>query len=470
MTDRATLTASYLDEVKRRGHSATDLLDVMPRTGMLWALNALRYIPRPLFLGHAESEQLNSDLQHIRAAMASLPSLLYDGNVEAFGTAAGLTSAQAAAVRRTRAETVTEWVRADMYPDATGLRLLEFNMGSGIAGSDNSELCRAVLRYPLLREFARDHRLGYVDTVREQLRLIFAETGRKPGSYPMIALVDWPKHFEAIGSFLHKISRRWRNQGLDAHACHLGQLKVSDGRVRLRGRPVDIIFRIFLLEHLLQPDGPELMNPVLDAVARGEVAMFTSLDGELYGSKVPLAMLSECANRHLFSPAQLGAFDRVLPWTRLVRPGPVTLSDGAVVDLEEYALSHAEDLVLKPALLHGGAGVLPGWHPDTTEQLWRDRLREAMGTPHVIQQRVRVEPELCPGDVGELVPWETTWGVFTFASGYGGVYGRAFQSREGLAVARTGTGLRIGCCLVEQPVPGQAGPAPPGGGPRSSQD
>ena len=138
---------------------------------------------------------------------------------------------------------------------------------------------------------------------------------------------------------------------------------MSNGRVRLRGRPVDIIFRIFLIEHLLEPEGPALMEPLIDATRRGQVAMFTPLDAELYGSKIPLAMLSDHANRHLFSPEQQAAFDRILPWTRVLRPGPVTLEDGRTVDLSDYAAGHQHDLVLKPALLHGGIGVLPGWLP-----------------------------------------------------------------------------------------------------------
>lgn len=453
MTDRATLTDRYLAEVARRGEAAGDLLAAMPETGMLATKYQKRYLPRPLFLGEAEADQVNGDLQHIRAAMASLPDLLYDGDLAAFARAAGLTDIQASAALRTRAEQVTEWVRADMYPDASGLRLLEFNMGSGVAGSDAGEICRAMLRYPLLREFAREHRLSYVDTMQEQIRLIFSESGFKPDSYPMIALVDWPDHFEVIGAFLHKVARRWRGTGLDAHACHIGQLKVANGRVWLRGRPVDIIFRIFLSEHLLQPGAPEVMDPVLDAAARGEVAIFTPIDGELYGSKMPLAMVSDHANRHLFSAAQLAAFDRVLPWTRMVRPGPVTLEDGSTVDLLDYALGHAGDLVLKPALLHGGAGVLPGWHPGTTEQMWRDRLAEAMGGPYVLQRRIRVIPEMCPGADGQPVGWEATWGVFTFPAGFGGVFARAFPAQTQQAVARVGTGLHIGCCLVEQPSP-----------------
>ncbi len=456
MTNRATLTTSYLDEVARRGATADDLLAAIRADDSLAALYRRQYLSRPLFLGHAESEQLNADLQHVRTALVSLPDLLYGGDLAAFGQAAGLTDLQAAAVLRTRAQNATHWGRADMYWESDGLRLLEFNLGSGAGGSDNADMCQALLQHPLLREFARAHRLDYPDTMHEQISRIFSECGFEPGSFPMIALVDWPDSFKSLSSYLHKISRRWRTLGLDAHPCHLGELKAGGGRVTLHGRPVDIIFRIFLIEHLLEPDGPALINPVIDAVARGEVAMFTPLDADLYGSKAPLAMLSDHANRHLFTRAQQAAFDRILPWTRMVRPGPVTLEDGRTADLLEYAASDADNLVLKPGLMHGGAGVQPGWRSDISPQQWRDLLSSAMDRPYVLQRRIRPTPELCPGEHGEPTPWLVVWGVFTSPAGYRGVLARGVPDQVGsdlvvnLAASREAA---VGSCLVSRPEP-----------------
>jgi hypothetical protein len=453
MTDRATLTAAYLAEVARHATTASELLAVMPKTGLLAAGSGGRYLSRPLFIGQAESEQLNADLQHVRAALVSLPGRLHGGDLAAFAQAAGMTRAQISAVLRSRAANVTQLARADLYPQADGLRLLEFNMGSAVDGIENAEICRAMLRHPLLREFAREHRLYCVDTFGEHIRMIFGETGFSPGSFPMVAVADWPDHFTRIRTFLHAVARRWRSRGLDAHACHIGQLKVSRGRVWLRGRPVDIIFRIFLTEHLLEPGGTELMDPVLDAVARGQVAMFTPLDAELYGSKAALAMLSDERNRHLFSPAELASFDRILPWTRMVRPGPVTLEDGRVVDLVDYATGHQRDLVLKPALLGGGRGVLLGSDRQCSPQRWRAQLAVAAGGPYVIQRRVRPVPELFPGDRGELVPWVVTWGVFTLTCGHGGIYTRAVTAQSQVGTINRHSGAYVGGGLSAGPWP-----------------
>jgi hypothetical protein len=460
MPDRITLTERYLEEMARCGATGKDLLGFVTPTGLR---AGRKFLSRPLFIGHAEAERLNADLQHIRSALVSLPDRLYDGDLVRFGRAVGMTDGQVRAVVRSRAgqvNQVTQLARPDMYAEATGLRLLEFNMGSAADGLTTGDICRAMLRHPLLKEFGRTYQLHYPDTFRQHLDLIFTETGFAPGSNPVVAVVEWPERYPRSKRVLQLVARRWRTVGLDAHACHIGQLTMNRGRVWLRGRPVDIIFRIFLAEHLLTPEGHDLMDPVLDAVARGEVALFTPLDAEMFGSKVPLAMLSDQANRHLFSPTELAAIDRVLPWTRMVRPGPVTLEDGHTVDLYDYAVSHAADLVLKPALLHGGRGVVPGWAPETTEAVWRDQLTKAMGGPYVLQRRIRPDPELCPGDDGEPVPWVVTWGVFTFPAGYGGVYARAFPVDSPHEITTAGRHLTFGCAVTGGPdavgaVPGR---------------
>ena len=67
-------------------------------------------------------------------------------------------------------------------------------------------------------------------------------------------------------------------------------------------------------------------------------------------------MLSDGANRHLFSARGTGQLRWNMPWTRMLRPGPVTLEDGRQFDLLDYAVEHAGDLVIKPTGSCGGEG------------------------------------------------------------------------------------------------------------------
>jgi hypothetical protein len=453
---RAALTASYLEAVRERGARPGELVgDLAESQAVL--LNSfypgIQYLSRPLFVGHQEASSLHADVETVRSALVSLPDRLYDGDFIAFARAAGAEGYEITAAAASRSSPVSPQARTDLYEDDSGFRLMEFNMGSALGGMENADLCRAMLRHPLLAEFAAAHRLGYVDTMREQVTNLRTATGFAPGSSPVVAVADWPSSYaRRLGPYMHKLARRWRELGLDAHGCHLGELEVRGGRVWLAGRAVDVISRMFLLEYLLEPGAAELMEPVLGAAARGGVAMFTPLDSEVFGSKAALAMLSDERNRHLFTPAELASIDRILPWTRAVRPGPVTLEDGQRTDLLDYALGHAGDLVLKPALRYGGQDVLPGWHHQTTPGLWRDRLEKALDGPFVLQRRIRPVPELFPGDPGrEAVPWIVAWGLYTGASGFGGIIIRAGAVESGLAVLNVSSGAHVGCCLSTGP-------------------
>ncbi len=449
--DRAALTAAYLDEVRRQGATAAELTgDIAQSATVLLNLfyPGMPYLSRPLLCGQAEIGQLYADVEALRTLLVSLPDRLYGGDLARFARAAGASGYELEAIVASRSDSVSPQTRADLYPQAGGFSVMEYNMGSALGGMENADICRAMLAHPVLANFAEAHGLGYVDTMREQVTNLRAATGFGPGTAPVVAVTDWPSSYASrLGPYMHQLAERWREFGLDAHGCHIGQLEMRGGRVWLGGRAVDVISRMFLLDFLQEPGAAELMDPVLGAARRGEVVMFTPLDSELLGSKAALAMVSDERNRPDFSAAELALVQRLVPWTRMVRPGPVTGPDGRMADLFDYAVGHREKLVLKPNLRYGGQDVLPGWQAQTTPQLWRDQLSQAMNGPFVLQRRIEPEPELFPGADGEPVPWIVAWGVYTGTSGFGGIITRAGTVASGLAVLNVSSGAHIGCCL-----------------------
>ena len=448
---RAELTARYLEEVRRQGARASELRGTMPESGLLNGFYFGRYLSRPLFIGHAERDQLHAHLENLRTALISLPDLLFGGDLGAFARAAGAAPVQVSAILRSRSAPVTRQTRGDLYATEAGFRLMEFNMGSALGGMEIADMCRALLAHPVLAGFAKAHNLSYVDTMREQVNDMFVECGFAPDSFPVVAVTDWPSSYRnKLGPYMHLLAERWRELGLDAHACHAGELAARNGRVWLRDRPVDIVARMFLIEYLLEsPEAAALMDPVLDAEARGEVRTFTPFDSELFGSKGALAMVSDAGNRHLFTAAEQASLDAILPWTRMVAPGPATLADGRTVDLLDYAAGHADDLVLKPTMRYGGQDVVAGWH--ASPAAWRQHLARASGGPYVIQRRIRPVPELFPDENGDLVPWVTLWGPFTVVNGHGGIFARGATVDSDTPVVNVFSGASVGCCLSTEP-------------------
>ncbi|HLX50155.1 MAG TPA: hypothetical protein VKS82_17650 [Streptosporangiaceae bacterium] len=455
-----TLTSRYLERV--RGIPGSELIGSLPQSELLNGLYHGRYLSRPVFLDHGERARLHADLENLRGALVSLPGRLFGGDVGAFASAMGMTGYQREAIEREvrarlgRGIAASQLTRVDMYRGTTGFQVLEFNMGSAVGGLDNPDICRALLQHPVLAAFAAENGLGFTDTTSGMIDTIFTETGLERGSFPVVALANWPGlHMD---TYMRHVTQRWRGLGLDAHPCHVGELSVRCGGVWLDGRRVDVIYRMFATAELRKPGASALMTPLLDAAERGDVVLFTPLASEMLGSKAALAMVSGDRNGHLFSAAERASIAAIVPWTRLIRPEDTILPDGASGDLVRYVIEHQADLVLKPAMLHAGLGVLLGWHPDTTPRLWRDRvLAAAAAGDHVVQRGIRPVPELFPGDDGQPVPWIVLWGAFTAASAtggtgsvHGGLYTRAVRADGQTKLITRDSGAFVGCCLVAE--------------------
>ena len=405
-----------------------------------------KVLTRPGLLERAQVQRLGADLETLYQCVTSLPARLFGGDLGAFALATGVPKQQVGAVVRGRGSTPSRLSRADLYLDDTGFRLMEFNMSAALGGIDTVGLMRTMLSHPFMATFAAEHNLGYVDTMIEVAETLRAECGFPAGTKPFVAFCDWPASFAQIEPELHKNAASLTRLGMESIACHLGQLRVDDNfDVWLGEHHVDVIYRVFLMEDLLDPSGPALIEPVLSAAERGKVRIFSPMDAELYGSKGALALLSDEANRGLFSPAELDTLDRLLPWTRMVRPGPVTV-DGRSVPLEQYAIEAREELILKPVMLHGGAGVIPGWQTEPPE--WASLVNEAMGQESVLQRRIYPHTELFPSDDGP-VEHLLVWGAFLGTRGYAGMYLRGRPAEGGAAVLNVATGAIGSCCFHE---------------------
>lgn len=447
---RELLTRSYLDHVARAGMPADALvrrarqatrLDAVTRGG--------ECLTRPAFLDRGSLVSLEQDIVNLFTALTSLPQRLFGGDLGAFAGAVGLTPTQVAGLLRTATGAAPTWLgRVDLFHDGTAFRTLEVNVGSTIGGLDNAVLNQAFLTHPGLAEFVAANDLCYVDTMAALAALLKAECGVPPDVTPFVAAVDTPASFAQLAPALRLASDMLAGHGLDVVPCHIGQLELRDGHVWLDNRPVDVVYRLFVIANLRDQAGLDLYEPLLRAVERGDVVMFTPLDAHLYSSKAALALLSDQRNRALLPAATLTSLDRILPWTRMARRGPVTV-DGESVDLVEHAQAHRDELVIKPTGRHGGIGVTPGWRTDHKE--WRQALDEAMDGPFVVQRRIRPAPELFPGNNG-VEPILLNWGAFVMGQRYAGTMIRGARPGSGDIINQS-TGAAKGCCFHQDTRP-----------------
>jgi hypothetical protein len=434
------LTEAYLEGFAASGVAPSKILEaVLPCTVDTTYFG--RSLSRPVFLSYQQISQLGEDLERLHAALTGLPERIFGGSLTTFAHAVGTTPAQIELVLRGATGAASKMSRADMYLDDQGFRVLEVNYGGGLGGLDGSVLNKVMVEQPFIGDFVEEHRLGYVDPLDALAETFFTECGLAAGSRPVVALTDWPASFAELEQSLYQSAAVLAPYGLDCYPCHVGQLRYADGRVWLGDRAIDVVYRLFMMEDLLDPAGPALIEPVLRAAERGEVTIFTPMDSDLYGSKGALALLSDEQYRQHYSAEELASLDRILPWTRMIRPGPVTVA-GRRLDLVEHALADQQELIIKPTMMHGGIGVVPGWLTAADE--WRQQLQAAMDGPYVLQRRVYPTAEWFPADDGPQ-QWWINWGGFLGSRGYAGMYVRGTPDPN--QTVNMNTGATGTCCF-----------------------
>ncbi|MFJ5633744.1 hypothetical protein ACIQF5_13925 [Streptomyces goshikiensis] len=445
---RSRLGHAYGEELARRPRA--DHPTAAARESVTLALAYQdRFLNGPAFLSEPERRTVVEDLHTVYGLLRSLPERVFGGSLTALASAVGMDPLQSALITRSaRTGSLLPLGRADLYHDGTEFKLLEFNITSALGGFENADINRAMLAYPPLEEFVRRHALRYQDTLGSMVRTMYAECAAvlPTDRAPVVAVVDTVDNFAVVGPRLKVFAAKLADYGVEGIACDLGEFTYPNGRPTVSGRAVDVVFRYFLPEDLTDPASAALLEPLLVAVEGGRVGLFSRLDAELYGNKGTLAMLSDERHRDLFDAAELACVDRLLPWTRYVRPR-TTDRAGSPVDTLSHALAHQHELILKPTLLHGGKGIVAGWTADAAQ--WEREVASAMDGPFVLQRRVRPASEPFPDGAGGSQELFLNWGVYLGArgagdDGYAGGFVRG-STDPAVGVVSMAGGATVGC-------------------------
>jgi hypothetical protein len=182
-----------------------------------------------------------------------------------------------------------------------------------------------------------------------------------------------------LGELLY-YERRWREGGHRVQHVWVDEVDIdSNGRVTARGETWDLVYRHIFARRVETgstfarllvepPPGVVIINPVLSPL---EVKGLLALLHQALDDEAQLRALG-------LDGDERDAVGRVVPWTRLLLPGPATVADGThVADLPAYASDHPTDLVLKRSWDYGGKSVVLG--PEVEAEATRARMREATG-------------------------------------------------------------------------------------------
>lgn len=280
--------------------------------------------------------------------------------------------------------------RLDGVRSADGLQVIEFNGGlpGGLGVGDLTP--QVMADWPVYHSVQRSHPFRPLrpgPATIATLRAVWRDFGGTGDPFIVVAL---PEELTAVaGPTLAHLADLAAAADLELNIVDPGALHHHDGRLRLDGRPVDVLLRAFFTT-MLTYLGPRL-DGILAALRAGDVCMVTALRAGLYGHKGLFAAVTDPAVELDLDPAKLSLARGHLPWTRIVGTGASTGPDGERIDLPDYLAADRDRLVVKPVDGTQGVGVELGWTHDSDS--WRAVIDKALSGGHIAQRRIPIPQE-----------------------------------------------------------------------------
>ncbi len=184
------------------------------------------------------------------------------------------------------------------------------------------------------------------------------------------------------------IARYFESQGVPAFIGDPREIEKHNGGFLLKDKPIDVVYRDFQLEEgvSIKTHGGSVEG-IEAAFAHNRVV--SSVFGE-FDHKSLCELLTNPEFASYFTPQELRAARRRIPWTRLVEERRTIGMDEKEMDLLPYIKEHREELVLKPNRGYGGEGVIVG--AESSGSAWEDALSQAVAKPKtsVVQEKVSI--------------------------------------------------------------------------------
>lgn len=424
--------SAYNDECRATGSGLLGVTERVTLPPKLAAAHGAGQLARPFFVGRGEIADFTVDLTAFFRLLVELPERLFDGDLDRYCAGVGISPARQAVMTRLKVNPVMHG-RADLHHDGDSFKLLEFNIGTHLGGTDRAEIMRLLGQDDAFGRFAEREGLSLTHTGAQIARTLRRLGEQVSGDRePVIAFVEADGGLRPYLHLVLAFQEMMARLGLEVRLAEIGQLSSRADKLYLDGTPLDVVLRYFSANQLCADGGDgSIAEPIFRAHEAGRTILYTPLDGLLFEQKTSLAVLSEGIRQGVFDAGELALVDRLLPWTRRMN-GALTDVAGERVDLVEYCREHREELLVKPGGSDGGQGLVTGWTVDDRE--WKETLTRCAGPDWLVQRRVVPRPEPVIGTDGVERDWFATWGMFLTPEGYGGFHVRALPAQDGALV------------------------------------
>jgi hypothetical protein len=272
------------------------------------------------------------------------------------------------------------------------LMFTEFNTETPAGAGYSDALSELFYGLPAFQEFRRRFRVFPIPArpgILHALTDSFKQWQGNTSEAPRVAILDW-REVPTFSEFV-LFYDYFKSMGIEARIVDPRDCEYRDGKLTAGDYHITLIYKRVLITELIERGGMD--HPVVRAVRDRAVCMVNSFRCKILFKKASLAVLSDERNAGLFTPEQLAAVGRHIPWTRVLEERKTTIGGGQV-DLVPYTLANRDTLVLKPNDDYGGKGIVLGWTVD--QPAWEEAVRVALATPYVVQRKVRLPYEPYP--------------------------------------------------------------------------
>jgi uncharacterized circularly permuted ATP-grasp superfamily protein len=272
------------------------------------------------------------------------------------------------------------------------LMFTEYNSETPAGAGYSDALAELFYGLPVFREFQRRYQVFPIPAkpgVLDALLDSFEQWQGNTSDPPRIAILDW-REVPTFSEFV-LFYDYFKTMGIESRIVDPRDCEYRDGQLTAGDYHITLIYKRVLISELIERGG--LNHPVVQAVRDGAVCLVNSFRCKILFKKASLAVLSDEQNSKLFTQQQQQVISKHIPWTRVVEDRRTTFR-GNTIDLVPFTIANKDRLVLKPNDDYGGKGIVLGWTVD--QPTWEAAVQVALGTPYVVQEKVKLPYESFP--------------------------------------------------------------------------
>lgn len=343
--------------------------------------------------------------------------------------------------------------RGDFIFSPSGLKCVEYNIGSNLGGGQVPIWESLYLNTPIIADFLKQSgaRISNKNLLSVLFDHIISVTRRR-----LPRLVS--REVNVVIAFGDRAERTANNPREHQYVSQLYQQHLQQNYSPLKGEIVFSDFKSLKLQNdflyykdmivhfLLEYNNGGTPFLLRIAQEKGNALIYNGLITDLISNKLNLALMSENQDSDIFTPEEREIIKNHTPWSRKVVAGETTYN-GQKVNLEELMLAQRENLVLKPGDGSGGLDVFLGFK--IPQEQWRKVVERALSQKTwLVQELVESLPLLYQCGENGYAEHNVVWGTFVFGKQYGGTWLRVLPKEHHAGIINIAQGAEA-CVTFE---------------------